>query len=83
MSDRELLLKMAKDRAQMMHEDDRDLVLALIIQIESDNKDAERYQWLCDGNGYYLEEAGLCGHSNEKAEADEAIDFYIANGCPP
>ena len=53
-----------------------DVVLELIA-------DAERYQWLCDGHGYYLEEAGLCGHSNEKAEADKAIDFYIANGCPP
>ena len=37
-------------------------------------KDAERYRWLCDGNGYFLEEEWLCGQANEKPAADEAID---------
>ena len=36
--------------------------------------DAERYRWLCDGNGYFMEEAGLCHINNEKPEADAAID---------
>jgi hypothetical protein len=36
--------------------------------------DAERYRWLCDGNGYFLEEEQLCGYTNEKADADAAID---------
>lgn len=37
-------------------------------------EDAERYRWLCNGNGYFLEEEQLCGHFNQKSEADEAID---------
>lgn len=37
-------------------------------------KDAARYRWLCDGNGYFMEENMLCGHSNNKAEADAMID---------
>ena len=37
-------------------------------------RDAERYRWLCDGNGYFMEERGLCGHWNEKEEADKEID---------
>ena len=41
---------------------------------ESVRKDAERYRWLCDGNGYFMEERGLCGHWNEKEEADKEID---------
>ena len=36
--------------------------------------DAERYRWLCDGNGYFMEENGLCGHGPEKEKADAAID---------
>lgn len=41
---------------------------------EAVRKDAERYRWLCDGNGYFMEEESLCGHCNEKEEADKAID---------
>ncbi|CPF47814.1 hypothetical protein [Burkholderia pseudomallei] len=41
---------------------------------EDDRRDAERYRWLCDGNGYFLEEQALCGHWNQKEEADAAID---------
>ncbi len=41
-------------------------------------KDAERYRWLCDGHGYFMEEAGLCGHSNEKQRADQEIDEAMA-----
>lgn len=44
---------------------------------EADAKDAARYRWLCDGNGYFLEEQTLCGHWNEKARADAAIDAEI------
>lgn len=42
--------------------------------------DAQRYEWLCDGNGYFMEEEMLCGHGNDKARADAAIDSAIANG---
>lgn len=58
-------------------------VAQLKTESESLRKDAERYRFIVDGHGYYLEEMGICGHSNEKAAADAAIDFYIANGCPP
>lgn len=51
-------------------------------QLKTENealrKDAERYRWLCDGNGYFLEEIGLCGHGNEKSEADKEIDIAMA-----
>jgi len=62
-------------------------LLGEIAQLKADNqslrKDAERYRFIVDGQGYFLEEQGICGHSNEKAAADAAIDFYIENGCPP
>lgn len=45
--------------------------------------DALRYQWLCDGNGYFMEEEMLCGHGNDKLQADAAIDYALANGCRP
>ena len=45
--------------------------------------DAQRYEWLCDGNGYFMEEEMICGHGNEKARADAAIDSAIENGCRP
>jgi len=40
--------------------------------------DAKRFRWLLDGNGYFMEEAGFCGHEScddkEKDEARIAID---------
>lgn len=55
----------------------------LKAEVEALRKDAIRYQWLCNGNGYFMEEQGICGHSEEKTEADAAIDYAMANGCPP
>lgn len=46
----------------------------LQAEVEALRTDAERYRWLCDGNGYFMEEEMLCGHSNDKAEADKRID---------
>lgn len=43
-------------------------------ELAESQKDAERYRWLCDGNGYFMEEEGLCGYGNDKADADAAID---------
>ena len=45
--------------------------------------DAARYRWLCDGHGYFMEEEMLCGHSNEKAAADAAIDAALAAEVKP
>ena len=52
---------------KISHEDWEEEFLPMIL-------DAERYRWLCDGNGYFLEHKTLCGHSNEKILADAAID---------
>lgn len=41
--------------------------------------DATRYRWLCDSNGYFMEERMLCGHENEKERADSAIDIEMLN----
>lgn len=52
-------------------------ITALLDALEAareDAADAARYRWLCDGNGYFMEEAGLCHINNEKPEADAAID---------
>ena len=58
-----------------------------ILNLKTENellqKDAARYRWLCDGNGYFMEEEMLCGHGNDKPMADVAIDYAIANGCRP
>lgn len=43
-------------------------------EAEALRKDAERYRWICDGNGYFMEENHLCGHDNEKDRADAYID---------
>ena len=44
----------------------------------SDTADAKRFRWLLDGNGYFMEEAMLCGHGpcddKEQDEARVAID---------
>lgn len=56
-------------------ESGRDALLAAARIVESDDtKDAARYRWLCDGHGYFMEEEMLCGHGNDKAAADAAID---------
>lgn len=47
---------------------------AALEAAREDAEDAARYRWLCDGNGYFMEEAGLCHINNEKPEADAAID---------
>lgn len=53
-----------------------------VDQLRAENerlrKDAERYRWLCDGNGYFMEEQGLCGHGNEKGISDQQIDAAMA-----
>lgn len=49
-------------------------LLALLDELEACKADADRYRWLCDGNGYFMEENMLCGHSNEKDAADKEID---------
>jgi hypothetical protein len=45
-----------------------------------DRADAERFRWLIDGNGYFMEEAHLCSYlssDQDKAEARAAIDKMI------
>lgn len=53
-------------------------ILALISRLRAAERDAGRYRWLCDGNGYFMEEAGLCGATNDKGEADRQIDDAMA-----
>ena len=48
--------------------------------VEALRRDAERYRWLCNGNGYFMEEEMLCGHSNDKADADRQIDIAMTTG---
>lgn len=62
---------------------DYDLDAWLEFSTGAAQKDADRYQWLCDGNGYFMEEQGICGHSNEKAEADRQIDIAMNTGERP
>lgn len=54
-------------------------MIVLLDALQAAQKDAERYRWLCDGNGYFLEEEMLCGYENEKQEADDAIDAAMTN----
>ncbi|MGY6240585.1 hypothetical protein ACW910_24385 (plasmid) [Burkholderia ambifaria] len=59
----------------------KDIVARMRAELEAreaDRLDAERYRWLCDGNGYFLEEQAICGYVNDKAEADAAIDASLA-----
>lgn len=58
-------------------------LLSLLLKGDRLQKDADRYRWLCDGNGYFMEEQMLCGHSNEKAEADRQIDIAMKTGERP
>lgn len=57
--------------------------VTLIEQLQRMAQDAARYRWLCDGNGYFMEEEGLCGHDNEKSEADRQIDIAMTTGERP
>lgn len=45
---------------------------------KSEAADARRMRWMLAGNGYFLEEEGLCGHSpcreDEQNEARRIID---------
>lgn len=50
----------------------------LLVHIDELRNDAERYRWICDGHGYFMEEEYLCGHENEKSAADAAIDKRMA-----
>lgn len=50
------------------------LICAMRSEAEATRKDADRYRWLCNGNGYFMEEEGLCGFDNQKEKADAAID---------
>ena len=52
-------------------------------EVEALRRDAGRYRWLCDGNGYFMEEEMLCGHSNDKTEADRQIDMAMTTGERP
>ena len=51
-----------------------DAMKALLAERAELKMDAERYRWLCNGNGYFMEENMLCHLSNDKSEADAAID---------
>lgn len=50
---------------------------------KSDSADARRLRWLLEGNGYFMEEEGLCGHTpcdeEEKDAARAKIDEEIAS----
>lgn len=53
-------------------------ILSLLGELEQYRKDALRYRWLCNGNGYFMEEQMLCHVSNDKEDADAAIDSAMA-----
>ena len=50
----------------------------------SDAADARRFRWLLAGNGYFMEEQGLCGYppcdEDEQDGARERIDAAITRG---
>jgi hypothetical protein len=52
----------------------------------SDAADAKRFRWLLAGNGYFMEENFLCGHSpcseTEQDEARAAIDAALEKKTP-
>lgn len=50
--------------------------------IEALAADARRYRWLCDGNGYFMEEAHLCASTNDKQRADLQIDEAMRATAP-
>lgn len=54
---------------------------------KSDMADAKRLRWLLNGNGYLLEEEGMCGHSpcseDEQDAARRLIDAEMAGAISP
>lgn len=52
--------------------------MALLGMLEAAEKDSARYRWLCDGNGYFMEERMLCGYETDKDRADSVIDAAMA-----
>ena len=52
---------------------------ALRAQLAEAQRDAERYRWLREGNGYYPEEIGEPGGDR----MDAAIDAALAKGKQP
>ena len=53
----------------------------------SDAADARRFRWLLAGNGYFMEEHGICGHSptdeKERDLARRKIDKYDTYNSEP
>lgn len=49
----------------------------------SEAADAKRFRWLLSGNGYFMEEEMLCGHSptddNERDDARRRIDQAMSH----
>jgi hypothetical protein len=68
---------------------DPDLIITVPVRITyaprpidiSDAADAARFRWILEGNGYFMEEEGLCGHGPcdqaEKNSARLEIDKYM------
>jgi hypothetical protein len=80
----------ADDHAGMGHEFDANLfdrladaLADLSARLRDAERDAERYRWLCNGNGYFMEENMLCHLSNDKDDADAAIDAAMAEDGMP
>lgn len=75
---------MEKDDAAYVEKASPWLIRALLAERAELLRDAGRYRWICNGNGYFMEENMLCHVSNDKAEADAAIDAAIATarGAP-
>lgn len=59
---------------QPMHGASSAMLDQLLERIAELEKDAERYRWLCDGNGYFMEENYLSGVYHTKQEIDVVID---------
>lgn len=62
------------DKAKVTCPDCAREVERLRAELTQCKADAERYRWLCNGNGYFMEENFLCGHDNQKHQADKEID---------
>ena len=67
----------SKHGAWVAYSDHRLIIESMLVELDAALADANRYRWLCDGHGYFMEEEMLCGHSNEKSLADAAIDEAI------
>ena len=57
----------------------------LTAQLAAQEADAKRMQWILDGNGYFMEENGICGYipdyqysEEEKNAARRSIDEAMA-----